>query len=137
MVQQILSRLARILYRRFLLIWSENIFKLFIAYPQEKSCLPSWFTMIHMFIEEIFSLHQSTTLGFPNFSLMNASLGKFSNVIYISVSSSSSSTITTFCEGLFSLLKTWFSLKIKLEKYKNSMSADVVSSILLHIYLLP
>ena len=36
----------------------------------------------------------------------------------ISISSSSSSTITTFCDGLSLSLKAWYSLKTKLEKYK-------------------
>ena len=36
----------------------------------------------------------------------------------ISVSSSSFSTMTTFREWFSSWLKTWFSLKIKLEKYR-------------------
>ena len=37
----------------------------------------------------------------------------------ISISSSSSSAIIPFYEGLPSLLKTWFSMKTKLKKNKN------------------
>ena len=37
---------------------------------------------------------------------------------FVEKKSSSSSTITTLCEGLSSSLKKWFSLKTKLEKYK-------------------
>ena len=56
MVWQFQSRLVRIGWKRFLLIWWENSFlsfKLITTDPQEKSCLPNWFTMFHMVIEEI------------------------------------------------------------------------------------
>ena len=43
----------------------------------------------------------------------------------VSIPSSPFSTITMFSEGLSSSIKTWFSLKMKLEK---SISANVVFS---------
>ena len=44
--------------KRFLFIWSEKrclSLKLFTTDPKEKSCLPNWFTMFQMLIEEILS----------------------------------------------------------------------------------
>ena len=65
-------------------------------------------------------VQQLTTSEFPHSSLMKTSWSKSFKfpMSSISISSISSSTITTFCEGLHSSLKTWFALKVKLEKYK-------------------
>ena len=93
--------------------------------PQENSCLPKWFTIIRMLLacktSDFFwlillvrSLPSTNTLRFPHFLLMKTSLGKF---FKFSIPSSSSSTITTFLKGyLLFIMKTWFSLKIKLER---------------------
>ena len=54
-----------------------------------------------------------TSLRFPHSSCMiNINLGKFSKFSMSSISTpfSSSSTITTFSEGLFSSMKPWFNL---------------------------
>ena len=42
----------------------------------------------------------------------------------MSISSSSSSTITFFSEGLSSSIKMWFSLKMKLQTSEKSLSAN-------------
>ena len=56
-VEQFHSRLVRIGSKWLLFVWSEKSFlsfKLFTTDPQEKPCLPVWFTILQMIIEEIF-----------------------------------------------------------------------------------
>ena len=78
--------------------------------PQENSCLPKWFTIIRMLLAcktsaffwlilLVRSLPSTNTLRFPHFVLMKTSLSKF---FKFPIPSSSSSTITTFSEGLSS-----------------------------------
>ena len=59
MVQQFPSCVPRIRSKQFPFIWSEKVFlpfKLHTEQPQEKSCLPNWFTICHLLIEEMPSL---------------------------------------------------------------------------------
>ena len=56
MVGQFQSWLVKIGSKRFLLIWLEKhflSFKLLTTDTQGKSCLPNWFTIFHMVIEEM------------------------------------------------------------------------------------
>ena len=76
------------------------------------------------------------TLRFPHSSWMNTILSKSSKFPMSSISSitsSYSSWLSKFFEGLSSSTKTWFSLKIKLEKWKGNICErrplDVISCI--------
>ena len=123
-------------------------FKLISTDPQEKSCLSKWFTIFHMLSGKILSpiafvtestsiyLQNNRLLLSANISSKLSTINKYfkdSHILHrwtlvefskfpissISIPSSSSSTITILTEGFFSSIKTWFSLKIKLQKSKN------------------
>ena len=138
MVQQFLSRLPRIRSSWFLFIQSGKSslpFNLSTTYPQKDVTTKKiMLTLIsHLSQSELYNfwLPRSVIISrklstikacfkIPHSSSTNISLGKSTKFLIpsISIPSSYSSTVTTLSEGLSSsCMKTWFSLKIKLDRF--------------------
>ena len=94
---------------------SKKYFRLHLSQSEHQQAICETSNFFFWLIFLVSSSSSLTTLRFPHSLLMNTNLGKFSKFSMPSISKrfSSSSTITTFSEGLSSSMKPCFFWKYK------------------------